>query len=353
MGALASKPPNPCASSGGLALKYAEMGRSFASSGFNQAALAKSALSFVDGRPRRYSEPPWALPPNAVRVLALPLDDSALADAPARRLAGLALQAARELAGVLQQHGAEAWLPSAGRLHVTVFHSGVYPPSVSDGTQTPRDVVAPDSQALREELEVARRLAHNVPLNISMVVDRLVVMPSGVLLLLLRPEADGAPACVDSLRTAAAEAFHGAARKQTNGLLHASLLRVPHPPPRAEFFGPNASVAHEVGELVERWSARLRGLRARMGGLLYVRESQIITLDGHMHRLRFDSGGWAPRRLFGRRALAAHQGAQVLAAAGGEGTGEDSQGGQGAPSSEPWAVAPFYRIGVEEDSVAP
>ena len=128
---------------------------------------------------------------------------------------------------------------------------------------------------LRQELEAARRIAHSVPMNLSLVVDRLVVVPSGVMLLLLRPAASGAPACVDSLRAAAADAFRTAAHKQTSGLIHTSLLRTLSL--SADFFGANASIARSVNALVERWSARLQGMHAQVGGLLYVRETQIIS----------------------------------------------------------------------------
>ena len=341
-----------CASSHALQAKYVTLSAAFATSGFDEAALSKGSLSFIDGRPRRYAEPPWSLPPDAVRVLALPLDDSALTDAPGRRVGALALQAAEEVSSLLPR-GAKTWLPSAGRLHVTVFHPGVYPPSLGDGSQLQRQSV--DAHRLRREVDAARKIVASVPVNLSLVVDRLVMTPSGVLLLLLRPEHDGESACVESLRAACTSAFPGAARKQTSGLLHVSLLRTLSLPrnPWSPPYGANSSLARGVSSLVDRWSARLRGERAGIGGLLYVRESQIMTLEGEVHRLRFGSGGWSPRRLAGGRRAAAR--ARMLAADGARAGFEprDAKAPADASHERAWAEAPFLRIGIEDDNTAP
>ena len=53
-----------------------------------------------------------------------------------------------------------------------------------------------------------------MPANLTLVVDRLTVSPSGVMLLLLRPAHDGGRVCIDSLRAAAAKLFPDAATKQ-------------------------------------------------------------------------------------------------------------------------------------------
>ena len=100
-----------------------------------------------------------------------------------------------------------------------------------------------------------------------------------------------------ALRDAAAAAFPNAAKKQTGGLVHVSLLRITHLPTSA--YGVNSSAAHAAARMVDAWSARLRGLRASVHGLLYVREEQIMTLDGEWHRLRFGgsgAAGWQARR---------------------------------------------------------
>ena len=123
---------------------------------------------------------------------------------------------------------------------------------------------------------------------------------SGVLLLLFRPSGD-APVCVDTLRTAAAGAFQHAARQQTGGLIHASLLRIISLPQNASPFGANATLARATRAAVAQWSARLQGLRVQASGLLYVRETQIMSLEGVVHRLPFGerSPAW---RTGGRRA---------------------------------------------------
>ena len=76
MGVSTSR-PSPCGDS--LDSKHAELAGQLAANGFDAAAIARSAASFTDGRPAHYSE--WSLPPNAVRVLALPLDAGLEAEA--------------------------------------------------------------------------------------------------------------------------------------------------------------------------------------------------------------------------------------------------------------------------------
>jgi hypothetical protein len=123
-----------------------------------------------------------------------------------------------------------------------------------------------------------RRLAASVPSSLSFDVERLILSSSGVLLLLLRPRlpasALAAPAtsaegpgrrheallCTEAFRAAAARAFPRAARKQTSGLVHVSLLRVLSLPPAA-LLGPNASkLVRAVQTKLDRWNARLHGM---------------------------------------------------------------------------------------------
>ena len=70
-------------SSTALQAKYEELASQLPQRGFEEAALAQARESFALGadgawRPRRYDEAPWALPPNAVRVLALSISDAQL-----------------------------------------------------------------------------------------------------------------------------------------------------------------------------------------------------------------------------------------------------------------------------------
>ena len=274
-----------CSHSAALEATHAKLGAQLGVRGFDERAIASAAAFFTADRPRRYEEPPWSLPPDAVRALVLPLDDHELSDRHAVRLGALALQAASQLAAALPA-GTHAWIPPAGTLHTTIFHPGASPTELNKIPAHAKPA-APSSAALQHELEAARLLAARVPINLSLVVDRLALTPAGVLLLLLRPAADGAAACVHSLRTAAAAAFPQAARaKQTSGIVHVSLLRILSLP-RAADYGPNATAAQAANRLVAAWSARLHGLPARIRGLVHVREAQIMTLDGTWSRLRF------------------------------------------------------------------
>ena len=70
-------------SSTALQAKYEELASQLPQRGFEEAALAQARESFALGadgawRPRMYDEAPWALPPNAVRVLALSISDAQL-----------------------------------------------------------------------------------------------------------------------------------------------------------------------------------------------------------------------------------------------------------------------------------
>uniref|UniRef100_A0A7S3AXE9 Uncharacterized protein n=1 Tax=Haptolina ericina TaxID=156174 RepID=A0A7S3AXE9_9EUKA len=104
------------------------------------------------------------------------------------------------------------------------------------------------------------------------------------MLLLLRPE-EKASVCVDSIRADIAAAFPLAATKQTAGLVHVSLARVISLP--LTEYGANSSAARTASEVCERWTARLRGLRTSARGMVYVREKQMMTLEGDWHRLPF------------------------------------------------------------------
>ena len=315
-----------CGAAGDLRHRYAELASQIRTRGFNEAAIAAAAQSFTGTppRPRRYSDAPWALPANAVRVLALPIDDPVLSDAPTRQLADIALRAAENLSRLLPG-GTSVWLPAAGTLHSTLFHPGVSPADAKHHA----GLESPSVDELHDELRAARKLAHDVSFaNLSFTVDRLAMTSSGVLLLLLRPTPVGertaaaaVPACIESLRATAAALFPRAAVKQTSGLVHVSLLRIVSLPRTA--FG-NSSVATAIGDAIERWSRRLQGRRATMRGLLYVRETQIMTLEGNWYRLPFGNGarrlqqiGWLPRghglgRNYRANSMSRHQHAATL-----------------------------------------
>jgi len=205
-----------CASSAEVQAKHSELAAQMKNRGVDTAAMMMSAKSFDEGmQPRRYRDPPWSLPPNAVRVVALPLDDEALTDTHARNTARLALTAAEQLAAALPR-GSHTWRQPAGTLHTTIYHPGVSPTARAFAPGQP----APTEHQLQQELQTVRRLATSVPINLSLVVDRLALTSSGVLLLLLKPRVPGERACVASLRAAAAAAFPHAAHKQTSGLVH-------------------------------------------------------------------------------------------------------------------------------------
>ena len=199
-------------SSTALQARYQELAAQLPQRGFEESALQHARESFALGadgswRPRRYDEAPWSLPPNAVRVLALSISDAQLNGA-SRSVGEAALRAAADLVRQLPA-GTKSWMPELSSLHATIFHPGLAP-----GTAGSPRLVAPSAQALDRELHTARRFASSVPANLTLVVDRLTVSPSGVMLLLLRPAHDGGRVCIDSLRAAAAKLFPDAATKQ-------------------------------------------------------------------------------------------------------------------------------------------
>lgn len=291
---LAGAPTNAslCAHTAEMGAKHAELAAQLQHRGFDRVAMDAAAKSFVEAgtelRPRRYAESPWWLPRNAVRVLALPLDDENLTDAHARRLARMALIAASQIAAALPA-GSRSWQPPAGSLHTTILHPGLSPTAAMP-VHADINAAQPSAVTLDLELHTARRLAAHIPADsVALVVDRLALTPAGVLLLLLKPTNPAAAVCVPSLRAAAAAAFPHAASRQTSGLVHVSLLRVLSLPEGAH--GANSSAAMTARRLVADWNGRLQGMGATVRGLLYVRESQIITLEGQRWRLRFGGGG--------------------------------------------------------------
>ena len=275
--------------------KYSSMASQLLATGFDSAALARASQLFArePPTPRQYGDPPWSLPVHAIRVLALPLSDEVLNDAPTRRIASLVLHAARDVAAALPP-GSRSWLPlRASGLHATLFHPGLSPQFDTQGRlcdlplpvppagcwqRTGLGAGSPSDTELSHEFRTVRRLAASVPSSLSFDVERLILSSSGVLLLLLRPRlpasALAAPAtsaegpgrrheallCTEAFRAAAARAFPRAARKQTSGLVHVSLLRVLSLPPAA-LLGPNASkLVRAVQTKLDRWNARLHGM---------------------------------------------------------------------------------------------
>lgn len=311
MGATPSAPVVPtsgaaCQNVSSVHGKYSELARQLSVKGFDAAGIAASSRLFTSEQvPRRYSDPPWSLPEDAVRVLALSMSDSDVADAATRRVALLALRAARDVADALPS-GSQTWLPQERGLHATVFHPGLSPQADTLGRlcNLPLPVPpagcwqrsgfgtgSPSEAELRHELRAARRLAARTVSRLEFDVDRLVMTSTGVMLLLLRPRhaagAMGELACVDALRAAAAKAFPRAARKQTNGLVHVSLLRILSLP-GAQHHANASEAVRAVTAVLERWSRQLRALPpVTAKGLLYVRETQIMTLEGETFRLRF------------------------------------------------------------------
>ena len=286
-----------------LTAKYTGLAAQLHVRGFDATAIAASARNFDQGQPRQYASPPWRLPPDAIRVIALPLGDETCTDTQTRRLARDTLRAARDVASILPS-GSKFWLPELEHLHATVFHPGLSPQFDTQGRmcslplplppagcwqRAPLGAGSPNDTELRQELRRARQIAASVPGSLNLVVDRVTMTSSGVMLLLLRPRSPDVRACVATLRAAAASAFPYAARVQTSGLVHVSLLRVLSLP--AEEYGSNTSAAAlAIVEATRRWSQRLRGEPVHVRGLLYVRERQIMTLEGETHRLRFGVG---------------------------------------------------------------
>ena len=87
--------------------------------------------------------------------------------------------------------------------------------------------------------------------------------------------------------------------QRTTQLVHVSLLRLLSLPPAAN----RTAAARAVADVVDRWSARLRGVRGVVRGLRYVREEQIITLAGRSSWLPFSARNNATGRARrGRRA---------------------------------------------------
>ena len=262
---------------------------------FDQSKMADfdSKHGFVV-EPRRYSDAPWSLPPNAVRAIVMPLDDPHLAYSDAKAVSKLAHAAQAELHEALPIKS-RAWRQPPGTLHLTIYHPGLSPQMLGRGASS-KGLSSPSAEALAMELKTARRLANGIPSSgVSLAVDRLALTSSGTLLLLLRPNAapgGSSAACVRSIRSAAASAFpYAATHKQTGGLIHASLLRIVFLPDAER----NATAA-KAQRIVDRWSARMRGMRLTLKGLVYVKERQIMSLDGEWHRLRFGGAEGGSRR---------------------------------------------------------
>eukprot|EP00310_Coccolithus_braarudii_P017276 CAMPEP_0183339448 /NCGR_PEP_ID=MMETSP0164_2-20130417/6369_1 /TAXON_ID=221442 /ORGANISM="Coccolithus pelagicus ssp braarudi, Strain PLY182g" /LENGTH=280 /DNA_ID=CAMNT_0025509439 /DNA_START=14 /DNA_END=856 /DNA_ORIENTATION=+ len=260
--------------------KYAAMAAQLADEGFNPAAVEKARDMFrfppPNGtpQPRMYDDKPWELPFPAVRVLAVPIGCTDLAEHGAGlEIARLAMDAAAAVVAELPQ-GSEFYLQEKGTMHCTVFH-----PS------SPHQPSPLDAAGLEQEMSVISALVGSLDGPMQLQVERIVMTPGGVMLLLLHDISEVEK--MDPLREALPETVPHSPAKQVSVIIHASLLRLLRLPTLDA--AALADVSNRVAAVCEKWTSQLKGRTLELGGLLFVSERRIIALDGEWQILNFGS----------------------------------------------------------------
>ena len=286
----------PCATAEALALRdrYAALGGQLRAGGFDEEAIAAARRSFTfapDPEPRWYAAPPWSYPADAVRVIALPLsqdDDGGIERV--RRLAARAR--ARGGGGV-----------AAGRRALRPAAADAPRDDLPPGPRA-RQPVGRAADARADRGRARRRGARGGG-------DRGGGGAGGARRRPPRLHSQRrAPPAPPPRRRVRAVAGGRAARRGGGGVRRRPrtahdaarprlLLRLLSLPPAAN----RTAAARAVADVVDRWSARLRGVRGVVRGLRYVREEQIITLAGRSSWLPFSARNNATGRARrGRRA---------------------------------------------------
>lgn len=219
--------------------------------GIDVAAVEAAAATLEGGKPRLYDVA------GGVRYAALAVGPTALAP----RLA----DAATRVRDALVASGAELYVNPTHTLHVTVFHaSRAEAPVHLDEAQK--------EAAARKFAGAARGIG-----AVHLIVERVVLLPTGSLVALLRPpgrEEGGGPSPIDELRERCRRAWPDAPAQQAAPLIHTTMGRVVKAPrPGVDFEG--------VANAVAAASRAVQGARVVLDALWIIEERRInaATLD--------------------------------------------------------------------------
>jgi len=293
--------------------QYAAMAGQLAAGGFDKLSVAAAADNFVRGAdgslvPKHYDMPPWELQYPAVRLhcfvfsrfdatssaLSVRTFERGISDpgSVGPRAVAFAAQVKVKLQSCqgLSTGALQVYTQALDDLHITLFH-----PSAPS---QPRPFASGERLRAEEELSrqlvasfgADRRRAHGASdglAEVELVVDRILMTPGGVLLLVFQPKdsslrpSEAAP--LDHFRAKLRTSFPDASPKQTKNIYHASILRMVGEAPDIE-------TAKEVAEMCEQFSARLKGTSVWFNAVTYVRELGIIALEGERVLLPLDPG---------------------------------------------------------------
>mmetsp|Transcript_13786 Transcript_13786/g.29733 ORF Transcript_13786/g.29733 Transcript_13786/m.29733 type:complete len:359 (-) Transcript_13786:849-1925(-) len=227
--------------------------------------------------PKRYDEFAEPLPPHAVRLLVIPLEDS-----PA--LGATAAAVTRDILQLLPA-SAKHFSNARTNYHCTIFHTSHPLDTRADALLADGGVPdlslpcakrrGPTSQELQQEADTVRRVAEAGP-SPMLVLDRVVMANSGTLLITWTDPSG----YVEDLRQRLKTAFPGATSKQAS-IIHTSLMRIVD----SEQLTPGVVAA--VGAKCKEWTDKLRGKIYTPPALWWVVENEFSTINGDRTRLLF------------------------------------------------------------------
>lgn len=226
---------------------------------------------WISAWPKKYD-----LPQHAVRIVMAPVGEEP-------NLTTKASGAVRKIMKILPL-GMQVFINPAKHYHCTVFHLSrpeeVRTDPFLEYAQAPPDGMPrrATDQVLQREIQALKRLGEEVP-TLELEVDRVVLAPSGVLLMLFQDVTETTGDAVDRLRDTLRSAFPGAPIRQPKTVIHCTLMRLLTPVQL-----PRATREH-IDAACQSITKELRGLRVRLPQLEYVYEEEFSTVNGPKFRI--------------------------------------------------------------------
>ena len=242
-----------------------------------QAGLAMETVATTRGRfdvregwisawPKKY-----ALPEHAVRILMAPVGGEP-------NLTTQATCAVRKIMKILPL-GMQVFINPAKSYHCTIFHLS-RPEEVRTNPFLEYKQVPPDGtprratdQVLQEEIQALQQLGKYVP-TLVLEVERVILAPSGVLLMLFQDVTEASGDVVDRLRSTLRKAFPGAPIRQTKTVIHCTLMRLLTPVQLP------LATREQIDAVCQSITQEVRGLRVRLPQLEFVYEEEFSTVNG-------------------------------------------------------------------------
>lgn len=235
---------------------------------------------WISAWPKRYD-----LPEHSVRILIAPIGKDPT-------LTTKATLVVRKVIQTLPL-GMQAFINPSKNYHCTLFHLSrpeeVRSNPFLDYRDVPPDSVPrkADDRILEAEIRALMDIGSKTPC-LEMEVERVILAPSGVLLLLFLDVTDARGGQVDRLRSRLRESFPGAPKRQPRVVLHCTLLRLLTPVQLPRI------TREQIDALCQELTQEMRGTRVRFEELHFVHEEVYSTVEGPCRVIPLRDDGCVP-----------------------------------------------------------